>query len=800
MKRNFILTGLALMIAGFFTCGTVAEAASWTYPDDMADLPYYEGLGTEESPYLINSAQQLADLAWHVNNGSSYEGVYFALTADIDLNPGFTFGTDGTVEGDGEPQAWVPIGHDWRYNMWFQGNFDGNGHTISGLYLDMTYLNNGLFGAVRNGVISNLNVKNSLAKGDVRTEDCNSVGFVVGWMETGEIDNCHNYGCSIYRDALSFTPDPFAFETFAGGIAGQLSYSSVNGCSNTGNIKCESVETGYIISTTSTGGIVGYIEGYEGCSVSDCKNSGDVYCSGMAGGIAGYMSIGGCSAARLSNEGEINGVFQSGGIIGYGEVAMLSECSNSGLVTSHDGSVIGGIAGRLSVYDSMSQCENTGRIIYDGKSTSGNKAAGLVADFMAGNATISECRNEAPVYGCGTLGGLFAYCDNGILKIETCYNAGEISLASCDEVLSQENLGGLIGNGIGCNEIKISDSYNVGNVTGGRDCTACGFGNIDVRQMDNCYNKGNITGSYAYGLIAGTADTLTYCYNEGDVYGLEEEYYSSEANAAGLVNVMAGKMLNCHNSGNVSTEKSYIYSPDFCNTAGLCLSLYNSDVEQCYNIGDVAGHFNSGGLFGVMATSSVSNCYNAGKVTGDKVTGGIAAIYDCNGNEADVIANTFSYGDVALASQESPDAKTGMFIGQIKTSSFTGENASLAVTNCYYKDTTGGLIPGVYQNDCADLSGLSACTEDDFASGRICVLLNGTQDPTPWGQDVGTDAYPLLNGKGNPDDVGIRLPESFNPESLEGQPVYDLQGCRVNAPLTSLHGIYIVGGRKVLLP
>lgn len=119
----------------------------------------------------------------------------------------------------------------------------------------------------------------------------------------------------------------------------------------------------------------------------------------MAGGIAGYMSIGGCSAARLSNEGEINGVFQSGGIIGYGEVAMLSECSNSGLVTSHDGSVIGGIAGRLSVYDSMSQCENTGRIIYDGKSTSGNKAAGLVADFMAGNATISECRNEAPVYG-----------------------------------------------------------------------------------------------------------------------------------------------------------------------------------------------------------------------------------------------------------------------------------------------------------------------------------------------------------------------------------------------------------------
>lgn len=805
MKKHFILHVLAVAVISLSVCSTVSRAESWTYPEGMADFPYYEGLGTEESPYLINSAQQLANLAWHVNNGSNYEGVYFALTADIDLNPGFTFASDGTIEGNGEPKAWVPIGHDWSHYIEFNGNFDGRGHTVSGLYLDLTYSGNGLFGATQDGKISNLNIRNSLAKGDVMTEKCSYVGLVVGWMDSGKIENCHNHGCSIYRDALSFTPDPFPFETFAGGIAGELYCSSIEGCSNSGNVKCECIETGYIISTTSTGGIVGYFEGFDDVSMSDCTNSGNIYCSGMAGGIVGYMNTNNAKAVNLSNEGEINAELQAGGIIGYGSVAEMSECYNYGLITSHwsgelgDGPEIGGIGGYLSVSDVMTHCFNKGKVIYGGKLGYVSRVAGLVGEFMSSNIQINDCFNEATVSGYGTVGGLFAFYSFGSAVLTNCYNIGDVSTVDIDEEPLSNNLGGLIGNGSGTNSLKLTGCYNAGDVNGLYCGSVAGLCCMDVQEMDSCYNSGDIEGIRACGLVDGSVYNMTYCYNEGDIHGLTNGFSDYEIVAAGLVSIMDGKMRYCHNSGTISKELSYLYYPDDCCCAGLCLNLYNSDVDQCYNDGDVLGLYNSAGLFGVMSSSSVRNCYNAGKVTGDYITGGVAAIYDCTGYEKDTIANTFSYGDVMLANSSNWDTKRSMFIGHIKSSTFYSE-ASLNVVDCYYKEMEADDVPGVSQNDNTDISGLSACTEADFASGRVCILLNGTQDPTPWGQDVGIDPYPLLNGKGNPDDVGIRLPESFTLESLDGQPVYDVEGRRVYAPLNSLHGIYIIGGHKVLLP
>ena len=127
--------------------------------------------------YTIHDAEDLAETAAIGPGSNTFKGQTIRLEEDIDMND-----LQGT-EYEGQVIRFCTA------DAPFAGTFDGNGHTISGLYLDMTYPNNGLFGAVRNGVISNLNVKNSLAKGDVLTEDCNSVGFVVGWMETGEIDN-----------------------------------------------------------------------------------------------------------------------------------------------------------------------------------------------------------------------------------------------------------------------------------------------------------------------------------------------------------------------------------------------------------------------------------------------------------------------------------------------------------------------------------------------------------------------------------------------------------------------------------
>lgn len=799
MKRNFILTGLAFMIAGFFTCGTVAEAASWTYPDDMADLPYYEGLGTEESPYLINSAQQLADLAWHVNNGSSYEGVYFALTADIDLNPGFTFGTDGTVEGDGEPQVWVPIGHDWDSEIIFMGNFDGRGHTVSGLYLDLTYQDNGLFGSARDAVFKNLNITNSLATCDTLSEICRHVGFVVGWLENGSIAGCKNEG-SIYRDATSLTPDPFCFCTMAGGIAGYLwGTTSVIGCHNSGSIKCESIETGYTVSTTSLGGIVGYW--VSGEIISDCSNSGSIYSSGVAGGIIGYGTID--VAERLSNTADVNGVFGGGGIFGQGDqIDRVSNCSNSGYITVHEGTYesiaeVGGIAGRLSVWYELSHCVNMGTVDLPNFGSYIYKAGGLVG-YFSGADSIMYCRNEGQVTGVGTIGGLFGnFFSSGMLV--DCHNSGVIGIKETGDVPFQAHIGGLVANGWEATNINMLRCSNEGDINGGEGYMACGFGNMDVQVLDSCYNTGNITGSYSYGLVSGTVDSLmSYCYNKGDIVGLSmESSHQGESTAVGLAKTVRNMIRNCYNSGNISSSEWMCLSSNICYTAGLCLNLYNAEAEQCYNDGKITAEGgNAGGLFGDASSSSIRNCYNAGDVSGAYIIGGVASFYNGYEGDENEITNTFSYGKIEVIEDENV-IKTfpGSFIGYIST--YNGYGGYFKVTNSYYLESG---VPGVAANILADISGLKACTEDDFSSGRICVLLNGDQVPAPWGQTVGTDAYPLLNGGGNPDVSGIGQPETFDVRRLEGLPVYNLQGVRVYAPLKSLRGIYIVGGRKVLLP
>lgn len=69
-------------------------AKAWEYPSSTQELPYEEGLGTKENPFIIKNEQQLANLSYYVNNGETYDGMYFQLGNDIDLNPGYTFNPD----------------------------------------------------------------------------------------------------------------------------------------------------------------------------------------------------------------------------------------------------------------------------------------------------------------------------------------------------------------------------------------------------------------------------------------------------------------------------------------------------------------------------------------------------------------------------------------------------------------------------------------------------------------------------------------------------------------------------------
>ena len=118
--------------------------------------------------YQIGTAEELAWLAAEINNSSNNSQSYSAvLTADIDL--GY--------------RPWTPIGCyvDWQNNHPYRGVFDGQGHTVSGLYV--TALSNGyagLFGYTSGSTT----IKNLTVEGEIRLEDVSTtakhIGGIVG--------------------------------------------------------------------------------------------------------------------------------------------------------------------------------------------------------------------------------------------------------------------------------------------------------------------------------------------------------------------------------------------------------------------------------------------------------------------------------------------------------------------------------------------------------------------------------------------------------------------------------------------
>lgn len=145
------------------------------------------GTGTESDPYQISNGAELAYLAQQVNGGTTYAGSFFTLTADIQLNE------QDVPTANENPNSWTPIGNNKEK---FQGTFDGDGHTISGLYISSTEQYQGLFG----GVAATCIVKDLIVKGYVAsakengTLNLNVGGIVVSAKKGAIVQNCGFYG------------------------------------------------------------------------------------------------------------------------------------------------------------------------------------------------------------------------------------------------------------------------------------------------------------------------------------------------------------------------------------------------------------------------------------------------------------------------------------------------------------------------------------------------------------------------------------------------------------------------------
>ena len=277
MKKRFLALLLVLtLLVGLMPAALAADTV------DVAALPEYAADAdiSTGAAYKISTEESLRAFAAAVKaddgNGTyAHAGVTLYLAGDIALT--------GT---------WTPVGSTATYvGDFFAGTFDGCGHTISGLNVQGSTVNQGLFAAINKATIRNLNVSGTVSCGTK-----NYVGGIVGKVQAGTIENCSFSG--------SVTGG------YTGGIAGGLNGNDVtiSGCANFAAV------TG-----TTAGGILGYWKNT--AAIRDCYNTGSVTGSAKAGGIVGQLQKG--SIENCYSIGDIGGkASQKGGIFAFSNAAV----------------------------------------------------------------------------------------------------------------------------------------------------------------------------------------------------------------------------------------------------------------------------------------------------------------------------------------------------------------------------------------------------------------------------------------------------------------------------------------------
>ena len=209
--------------------------------------------GKNDDVYEISNAGQLY---WFANEVGNYGEQNAVLTADITVNTGNIADCNG--DNYSNWREWALIS---KYG--YSGIFDGQGHTISGLYYNGSDENVGLFGCLYDGKILNVGIENSYFYSN---NDYAYVGGICGYNSQGTISGCYSKGtvkCSID----------------VGGVVGYNDGTVIN-CYNDGFVDGQSSQyTGGICAFNNSNG-----------NISNCYNTGKITFSGASGGICGENS------------------------------------------------------------------------------------------------------------------------------------------------------------------------------------------------------------------------------------------------------------------------------------------------------------------------------------------------------------------------------------------------------------------------------------------------------------------------------------------------------------------------------
>lgn len=523
----------------------VIADASYSLAVPMSASPKLlpNGDGSSANPWLITSGNEWNTVAMYaLENRATFEGDYFKVGADLD------FSTSG----------FMPICQDGT--TYFEGNFNGNGKTLSGIVYkneDATtgkYL--GLFGMTgTNAEIYDL----TLAANDT----------IIGYQFVGGVAG---YGGGKIHGIVNKATVETMKMTAAGGIVGYgLPSAEVYDCVNYGSIKAF---------TTAGGGIMGTNE--PGAKVHDCKNYGYVTSAGSTGGILGSTKVG---VKNCSNFGEVySSAGNAGGIVGY----MWPTYTTDNIIAN---------------------CENFGKVGVKGS------AAGGIAGIFNTESKIINCANYAPITSATSFaGGIAGSFGSKLVVIDSCRNYGRISTSTF-------GAGGITGTTVTQSSVKNSKMTNVanyGNVSAGT-YSAGGIAGVanNLAIIDHAFNYCDsvVAGTYQAGGIIGNGQAaISNVYNRAYIQGT----YS----LGGIVGYTGTSyynecITNAVNTGNVkSTGTTAITGYRI----GGILGYGRAEIENAINTGNVSGASSTAGIVGypykgtTAAPCYVKNAYSTGRV------------------------------------------------------------------------------------------------------------------------------------------------------------------------------------------
>lgn len=664
----------------------------------------------EDDYYLLSTLEDLEWFATEVNSGNAT--IQARLTADITMNES-VLDSNGKLRVDyasANLYAWNPVGTEL---VPYKGVFDGNGHTISGMYITRESTVAAFFAYCEGATIQNISFEDSYVNAT------QGAAILCVQMTDGTITHCSTAGLVVSVNEYVYT---------AGLVAQLKGESKVTQSHNTANIYSKWIAAG----------ICGVCFTNSSVQIRNCYNEGNV--------LQKVTEAGGIVAVDMSSSLLIDQCYNIGVMQGWGRLTggILGFTSNGTLTITNcynQGTIVGGsgICGDLSSSSTVQYCYNVGRLV-------GSDSQGAIAYVSDG--TVKDCYYYTYGDSYTALGTEADVAEDNVAAItkpfRLCYmlpenfpsdvwNVGSVSGSAISIIdtsfaeiingtyISLKNTGSpqdykyLVYNKGTEEEPDWTDDihfiYTIEDFMAIADnLSGIHYMMLDVMVDENLSNgvlKQNPSVAWTpigpfSGVLFGNGHTISGVYvNTSEIYA---GVFSRVVNGGKVCDfhVSQSSFTTTHVNGSAGALAAYVYESDLVNCSadesvtvsgidagGLVgiLSAYSSfaSISCSYNKATVVATNTAGGIVADMSGPvQVSQTYNSGVVTGTTYAGGIVGDY-LFPYTSDAIRDSYNIGTIT-----SPQYAGGICgMGYAIYNCYDG--GSVSTTAASYGAITGGF-------------------------------------------------------------------------------------------------------------